>query len=168
MTYIVMKPQETIQTFLNRFKTVVADLSWNNATVVATLHTKLTNKIAETIHLLCPQSWPKTFTELKKVAQEADNYLCIRKWTQEDLLPDWDEPTKKVHFEWPFAKCTDPRTTSPYHEKLATIGSPNSIPVSAEDKVRKAEMWHRREHSLCINCGGSGHWADTCSKPKNS
>ena len=72
---------EAIQTFLNHFETIVMDLMWNDAAIVAALHTKLTPKISETIHLLCPHSWPKTFADLKKVAQDAKNYIRIRKRT---------------------------------------------------------------------------------------
>ena len=83
-----MEPQESIQTFLNRFETIVADLAWNDVAIMAALRTKLNPKISETIHLLRPQGWPKTFTDLKKVAQDTENYLCIRKRTLEDFYPD--------------------------------------------------------------------------------
>ena len=88
LTCIVMEPRESVQTFLNQFETIVTNLTWNDAAVVATLRTKLTAKLAETIHLLRPQGWPKTFSDFKKVAQEADNYLRIGKRTREDLNSD--------------------------------------------------------------------------------
>ena len=84
ITQVMMDPKETIQTFLNRFKTIIVDLTWNNTTVVTTLQIKLTPKLSKTIHLLRPHEWPKTFTNLKTVAQEADNYLRVSKRTHKD------------------------------------------------------------------------------------
>ena len=52
MTQICMDAREGVQSFLNCFETIVADLSWNDSAIVATLHTKITPRISETIHML--------------------------------------------------------------------------------------------------------------------
>ena len=91
-----MEPWEPVQTFLNRFETIVMDLTWNDVAIMVTLRTKLTPKISETIYLLRPQGWPKTFADFKKVAQEAENYLRISKHTQEDFYPE--DNVKRVRF----------------------------------------------------------------------
>ena len=57
------------------------NLVWNDAAIMAVLRTKLTPKIFKTIHLLCPYGQLKTFADLKKVAQDTENYIHIRKQT---------------------------------------------------------------------------------------
>ena len=139
MTKVLMEPREAVQTFLNQFKTIVADLTWNDAAIVATLRTKLTPKLSETIHLLRPQGWPKTFAEFKKVTQDAENYIRISKRNWEDFYPE--DSVKRVRFDKsankkPARFPTERPTNSPYHERLGHIGTPNNIPLSKEDKTR--------------------------------
>ena len=52
MTHIFIEIWEPVQTFLNRFETIITDLTWNDVVIVAALCTKLTLKISETIYLL--------------------------------------------------------------------------------------------------------------------
>ena len=87
--------------------------------------------------MLCPLSWPKMFTEFKKVAQEAKNYLKIRKWNWEDLHNE--NFTKQVRFDHlpPHWEWGPP---SPYQEQLAQIRAPNNLPLVSGDKVASAEL----------------------------
>ena len=173
MDKLQMKPRETIQSFINRFETIIADLEWNEPAVTAAFRRKLNTDISETVHFLRPAGWPRTFADFKQVAQQAENHIRIGKRTQDDHLTE--PPLKKLRFEIPRNRNErrrderEVRKPSPFRERANNIGAtaPNSLPVSEEARARSKEKRRRREQGQCINCGGTGHWADKCTVPCN-
>ncbi|MCJ1484222.1 hypothetical protein MMC06_004390 [Schaereria dolodes] len=168
MDKLEMKAGDKIQTFINQFETIVADLTWNDPAVCAAFRRKITGEISSTIHLLRPHGWPKSFSEFKDVAQEAENHLRIKKRNLEDHQGDPQE--KKVRFSEPRGgRKYNARRPSPFRERSANIGAnanspPNDIPVNLE---LRAEKRRRRDGGLCMNCGRDNHWAMKCKAPCN-
>ena len=169
MNKLSMKHKETVQSFINRFETIVAELKWNELTVTAAFWRKLNTEISETIHFLQSADWLKIFADFKYITQQAENHLHISKrnqedwqaelsakWLQFDLLSNqnechWDEwETHKLFSfcEW----AVNLRTTAL-----------NSLSISEEVRAHLKEKCHCRELRHCLNCEDSDHWADKCT-----
>ena len=153
MERIRMKWNESIQTFINRFETLCADLEWNDAAVCAAFQRKLTNEISEACHLLRPEGWPTTFADFRALAQRAENHLTIGKRNREDRF---DKPVKRVRF----AKNDKRRELQ---ERTGNIGSGDAA-TTAVNLAAKAERRQRRERGECLNCGEKGHFIAVCPK----
>ena len=97
MDKLQMRPKEPVQSFINRFETIMADLEWNESALTAAFRRKLNNDISETIHFLQPVGWPKTLADFKQVAQQAENHLRIGKRHQEDRFNE--PPHKRLRFD---------------------------------------------------------------------
>ena len=173
MNKLQMKPRKTIQSFINQFKIIIADLKWNESAVTAAFRRKLNTDISETVHFLRSAGWLRTFTDFKQVVQQAENHIWIGKRTQDDHLTEsslkklrfeipWNQNERR-HDEWEVCK------PSPFREHVNNIRvtALNSLPVSEEVRAHFKEKRHRREQGQCINCEGAGHWADKCTVPCN-
>ncbi|MCJ1254169.1 hypothetical protein MMC24_001983, partial [Lignoscripta atroalba] len=99
MDKVQMRHKETVQSFINRFETIIADLEWNESAVTAAFRRKLNTDISKTIHFLRPTGWPKTFADFKQVAQQAENHIRIGMRNHEDRLAE--PPPKRVRFDLP-------------------------------------------------------------------
>ena len=169
MNKLSMKHKEIIQSFINWFKTVVAELKWNEPVITAAFRRKLNTEISETIHFLQSAEWSKTFADFKHVTQQAENHLCISKcnqkdwqaelsvkWLQFDLLSNCNE----YHWdEWETHKL------SLFHKWAVNLRTTalNSLLISEEAQTHLKEKHHCRELRHCLNCEDSGHWADKCT-----
>ena len=80
---LTMWNRETVQQFINRFESVIADLNWNELAVCAAFRKRLNQNIVDTIHLLHSNEWSTIFAHWKKLSQEAENHLKIEKRTRE-------------------------------------------------------------------------------------
>ena len=157
MEKIRMRWNESVQTFINRFETVCADLEWNDAAVCAAFRRKLTNDISEACHMLRPEGWPTTFAEFRSLAQRAENHLSIGKRSREDRP---ERPSKRVRFG-----RNDRRQE--LQERGQNVGggnaatNPNDTPVNP---ALKAERRARRERGECLACGEKGHFIAVCPR----
>ena len=173
MNKLQMRHKETVQSFINWFETIIAELKWNESAVTAAFRRKLNNEITEMIHFLQSAGWPKTFTEFKQVAQQAENHLHISKRQHEERLneppPKWlrfnllSNRNERRQDEWEAHK------PSPFWERAVNLRmtASNSLPISEEVRARSKEKRHRREQRHCLNCGGPDHWADKCTSSCN-
>ena len=67
MNKLSMKHKESVQSFINRFETIVAELKWNEPVITAAFWRKLNTEISETIHFLQSADWSKTFADFKYI-----------------------------------------------------------------------------------------------------
>ena len=81
MNRLQMKPKETIQSFINQFEIIIADLEWNEPAVTAAFRRKLNTDIFKTVHFLRSAEWLRIFTDFKQVTQQAENHIWIEKRT---------------------------------------------------------------------------------------
>ena len=160
MDKLVMKYKESVQEFVNRFETVIADLDWNEPAVCAAFRKRLNRDIVDTVHLLHPQGWPTTFASWKRLTQEAENHLKIGKRAREEQ----ESPSRKrVRFDNETDRFSRPR--SPFKERSNNIGYDD---VNDAEMARRKERRRRREENLCLDCGKSGHWTGNpkCTNPQ--
>lgn len=83
MDRIRMRWNESVQDFINRFETLVTDLSWNDAAVCYAFRKKLTPEVLDRVHQASAEL-PDTFASFKRAAQQAESHIKIGKRTMED------------------------------------------------------------------------------------
>ncbi|MCJ1436055.1 hypothetical protein MMC27_005433 [Xylographa pallens] len=161
MDKLRMYKKESVQDFINRFETVLSDLTWNDSATCAMFRKKLSGEVLDDILTAHSNGWPDTFVEMKKAAQKAENHLKITKRAREDREDHYNQGgSKRVRFQ--------EGSKSPFTEangKGFRPGSPNNRKVLSEEerKTRK----HRRDNGLCMKCGKKNHWARDCPEAKN-
>ena len=92
MDRIHMRWNESVQDFINRFETLVMDLSWNDAAVCHEFRKKLTPEVLQRLHQASTEL-PETFAAFKRAAQQAESHIKIGKRTMEDRK-GWERQKK--------------------------------------------------------------------------
>ena len=171
MDRIRMRWNESVQDFINRFETLVTDLSWNDAAVCHAFRKKLTPEILDRVHQASAEL-PDTFASFKRAVQQAESHIKIGKRTMEDR-EEWGRQ-KRVRF-------TDQQGQqgTPQRLDFTRTGPPqgpqggNPFPISSPNSSKMADITpeerkRRRDNKLCMCCAQPGHWRKTCpNEPKN-
>ena len=172
MDRLKMFHDEKIQTFINRFETVLSDLTWNDSAICAQFRKKLSAPIVQGILGNSTDGWPETFSALKTAAQQAEDMNKLLKRARDDRETEEGQRTKRVKFHEASHPINENKDRKNYDRARTT--SPNSIPIKVERENKETKplteeqrtarrSW--REKGLCLTCGEKGHWQSRC--PKN-
>ena len=163
MDRLTMRYNEGVQSFINRFETVLSDLSWNDPAICSAFRKKITVEILAKVQASHFNGLPQTFAAFKRAAQQAESQLKLGKRTLEDREEaNHRNSQKKVRF----ASTEDKSgrgATSPFRERSNNIGaSTTTTPPNSNPLGLKEEKLRRKELGLCTICASDKHWADKC------
>ena len=151
MKKIKMKEKERVHDFINKFKTIVTNLKWNESAICSTFRKKLNRDIFDTVYLLHSKNWSKTFAVFKALTHDAESHLRIEKRAYEKIYNNSTndyQRRKRIRFSNESEDSRKNRNKSKIwsnrHQKNYAI---------------KKERRKKKENNLCLNCDEKNHWA---------
>jgi hypothetical protein len=135
-------------TYASEFRLLACDLTWGESALIDQFHEHLRSDVKD---LLLTMKDPVTLNEAITNAIRCDNRLFERR--------------RERHMELPSSYSRPPQVSAPPNS--TTTEDPMQLDAIRPRTLTASEKERRRANNLCLYCGGSGHFAQSCPSKRH-